>query len=64
MITRDDKGEGDLLWKMASEWKAFFITYGPATTFYMSATLSFVIPSDLQFYGPFLDMFFDRVQRS
>jgi hypothetical protein len=35
---------------------------GPATTFYATVTLSFVIPKprDLRFRGPFLEMFFER----
>jgi hypothetical protein len=58
---RDDKGEGDLLWKLVPEPKNASIPQPICIKLLPFPLSSRAKPRDLRFRGPFVEMFFDRV---
>jgi hypothetical protein len=60
-FARDDKGEGDLLWKVVSEPKNASVQQPLSMKPLPFPLSSRAKPRDLRFCGPFLEMFFDSV---
>jgi hypothetical protein len=59
-FARDDKGEGDLLWEVVPEPKDASVPQPISMKPLPFPLSSRAKPRDLQFRGPFLEMFFDR----